>query len=196
MKPLLTTPQIQPQAKVETENVILPGSTPYSKNVKTNIGKQFINLIDKCFPPGQHLHKLLNRNTIKVSYSCMPNMKNIISQHNKSVEKQNEPPQPQQSNCNCRRPNECPLDNQCLTHGILSKPLSQEKTTTRQRPTLASQLIHSRLNITTTKVVLDMSPKELTLPLANTFGNLRTHRYTIQYQMEDCCKGQSLQPKQ
>ncbi len=57
----------------------------------------------------------------------MPNLKNIISQHNKSAEKQNEPPQPQQPNCNCRRPNECPLDNQCLTHGIV-----YEATVTRE----------------------------------------------------------------
>ena len=52
---------------------------PYSDNVKTNVGKKFLNLIDRCFTPGHKLHKLLNRNTVKVSYSCMPNMKEIIA---------------------------------------------------------------------------------------------------------------------
>ncbi len=58
---------------------------PYSSNITTNIGKQFFKLLDKCFPPGHQLHKLLNRNTVKLSYSCMPNMKQIISAHNKSI---------------------------------------------------------------------------------------------------------------
>ena len=48
---------------------------PYSTNVKNNIGKQFLTLIDKCFPPNHPLHKILNRNTVKISYSCMPNTK-------------------------------------------------------------------------------------------------------------------------
>jgi hypothetical protein len=58
---------------------------PYSENVSTNIGKKFLNLIDRCFPSGHQLHKLLNCNTVKISYSCMPNMKQIISNHNKST---------------------------------------------------------------------------------------------------------------
>ena len=56
---------------------------PFSDNVATNIGKKFFRLLDKCFPPGHQLHQLLNRNTIKLSYSCMPNVKQIISSHNK-----------------------------------------------------------------------------------------------------------------
>ena len=57
---------------------------PFSENVSTNIGKKFLSLVDKCFPPDNHLHKILNCNTIQVSYS-MPNMSQIISKHNKSM---------------------------------------------------------------------------------------------------------------
>ena len=57
---------------------------PYSKHVASNIGKQFLNLLDTCFPPTNKLHKILNRNTVKISYKCMPNMKQIISNHNKN----------------------------------------------------------------------------------------------------------------
>ena len=51
-------------------------------NVSTNIGRNFLNLIDKHFPSHHKLHKIFNRNTVKVSYSCMRNVKSIITKHN------------------------------------------------------------------------------------------------------------------
>ncbi len=41
---------------------------PFSKNVKTNIARNFLCLIDKHFPPNHKLHKIFNRNTVKVSF--------------------------------------------------------------------------------------------------------------------------------
>ncbi len=49
---------------------------PWNSNVKTCIGKKFLAIIDKCFPPNHRLNKIFNRHTLKLSYSCMPNMKN------------------------------------------------------------------------------------------------------------------------
>ena len=91
---------------------------PYSENVRTNVGKKFLNLLDRCFPPGHQLHKLLNRNTVKVSYSCMPNMKSVISSQNKSINKKIEET-PTEENCNCRKGKTCPLDGKCQTSGII-----------------------------------------------------------------------------
>ena len=54
---------------------------PYNSNVKTNIGHKFLQAIDDCFPKNNPLHKIFNRNTLKLSYSCMPNIRNIISDH-------------------------------------------------------------------------------------------------------------------
>ena len=51
---------------------------PYSVNVKTNVGKLFMKLIDKHFPRHHKFYNLFNRNNVKLSYSCMPSMKNII----------------------------------------------------------------------------------------------------------------------
>ena len=34
---------------------------PFSKNVQTNIGREFRNLIDNCFPPNHKLRKLFNK---------------------------------------------------------------------------------------------------------------------------------------
>ena len=47
---------------------------PFTSNVKSNIGKRFLTLIDQHFPKNHPLHKICNRNTLKLSYSCMDNM--------------------------------------------------------------------------------------------------------------------------
>ncbi|GFR95440.1 hypothetical protein ElyMa_000944200 [Elysia marginata] len=41
---------------------------PYSKNVSSNIGKKSFNLLNSCFPPNHKLHKVINKNTVKLSY--------------------------------------------------------------------------------------------------------------------------------
>ena len=51
--------------------------------MKTNFGRRFLNIVDRCFPKNHPLHKIFNRHTLKLIYSCRPNMKTIISSHNK-----------------------------------------------------------------------------------------------------------------
>ena len=63
---------------------------PYSKNVVTKVGHYFLKLLDKHFPRHHKLHKIFNRNTVKVSYSCTKNIKSIINSHNKKVLHQTE----------------------------------------------------------------------------------------------------------
>ena len=63
---------------------------PYSKNVKTNIGKIFIKLINKHFPRSSDLHKIFDRNTLKLSYSCTENMAQIIRNTTKASSTQRE----------------------------------------------------------------------------------------------------------
>jgi len=85
---------------------------PYSANVTTNIGKLFFRFLNTEFPPSSKLHKIFNKNTIKLSYSCCPNVNNIISKHNKvtlSTDKNI------QTTCNCRTNTVCPLQGRCLT---------------------------------------------------------------------------------
>ena len=47
---------------------------PFNLKIKIKIGKLFLNPLEKHFPSHNKLHKLFNRNTVKISYSCMPNM--------------------------------------------------------------------------------------------------------------------------
>ena len=51
--------------------------------MKTNLGRRFLNIVDRCFPKNHPLHKIFNRHTLKLSYSCRPNMKTITLSHNK-----------------------------------------------------------------------------------------------------------------
>ena len=82
---------------------------PYSKNVVTKVGHYFLKLLDKHFPRHHKLHKIFNRNTVKVSYSCIKNIKSIINCYNNKVLHQNWPCQNKQK-CNCIRKELCPLN--------------------------------------------------------------------------------------
>ena len=66
-------------AKRNRSRNIIWFNPPYSKNVQTNVAKTFLNLIKKHFPPNHNLHPFFNKNNVKVSYSCMPNMGSIIT---------------------------------------------------------------------------------------------------------------------
>ena len=60
---------------------------PYSMNVATNLGRYFLNLVNKHFPRHHKFSKTFNRNNTKISYSCMSNMKSRMNIHNKTVTK-------------------------------------------------------------------------------------------------------------
>ena len=56
---------------------------PFSKNISTKIGKSFLSLLDLHF---QRIYSsIFNRNKIKVSYSCIQNIKSVINNHNMKV---------------------------------------------------------------------------------------------------------------
>ena len=97
---------------------------PYNEAVETNIGQQFLKLIDKHFGKKRkdNLHKIINRKTVKIGYSCGQNFGNIIKNHNKTVmKKQKETDSQRERKCNCRRGTACPLNGECLTEAIVYK---------------------------------------------------------------------------
>ena len=88
--------------------------------MKTNVGKNFFNLLKKHFPTQHHLHKIINRNTVKLSYCCMPNMATIIHSHNKAL-LQNEQKlhENSQQTCNCRVRSKCPPNGKYMAKNIV-----------------------------------------------------------------------------
>ena len=94
---------------------------PYSKSVVTRVGQKFLKLVDKHFPVGSELRKVFNRNTVKVSYSCMPSMGRIIKQHNARICGAERGRDSQPRRCNCRKPELCPLNGDCLASKVVYK---------------------------------------------------------------------------
>ena len=88
---------------------------PYSKNVSTNVAGRFLSLVSRHFLKTSKLGKIFNRNTLKVSYSCMPNMGAVISSHNKSNLREPE----QTKACNCRIKESCTLRGECQAKEIV-----------------------------------------------------------------------------
>ena len=92
---------------------------PFCKTVKTRIKKKFIDLVKKCFTKENPLNKILNNNTINLSYSCMPNMGSKINAHNKKILQIKEK-QPTKA-CNCTK-FRCPLKDSklsCRTESVI-----------------------------------------------------------------------------
>ena len=81
-------------------------------DLKTPVGKKFLELIDLHFPKGSILHPLINRNKVKLSYRCLPNMGSTISKHNKKI-LNNDP------RCQCKYKLTCPIPGKCATDKVI-----------------------------------------------------------------------------
>ena len=96
----------------------------FSENIKTNIGHEFLNLLTKLFPKHHWLHKIFNKNNIKINYSCMLNMFAVISNHNKellsTLLKADRPPTTH-PHCNCRIKTACSLNGKWKQKSVVYK---------------------------------------------------------------------------
>ena len=57
---------------------------PFSEHVKSNIIKVFLHLLEKHFPPHHRLHKICNKNNVKVSYSCIHAQQSALNPKNRA----------------------------------------------------------------------------------------------------------------
>ena len=104
------------QRKKARRRKIIWYNPPFSINVKTNIGKEFLKLVQTHFHGRHKFHKIFNKSNVKISYSCMRNISSVISGHNKSILRK---PRPILKECNCRNRGQCPMGNKCLTDNIV-----------------------------------------------------------------------------
>ena len=107
-----------PRRRVRRKD-ILWFNPPFSKTVETNVGRKFLQLLDKHFPQNNNLRKIFNRSTVKVSYGCMPNIGSIISSHNKKILEDRKPLERGPCNCNRTNRDNCPLDGECMTGNVM-----------------------------------------------------------------------------
>ena len=101
-------------------------------NVATNIRKNFFSLLNECFPKTSKLHKIINKNTIKLSYSCMANMKQKIDNHNRKIMSNGREREEVTRTCNCRDKTLCPLKGKCLQEGVVYKAIVTQTETMKQ----------------------------------------------------------------
>ena len=52
---------------------------PFNCDVRTNIARLFFEALDRNFPRHHKYHRILNRHTVKLSYSTTPNLERIIA---------------------------------------------------------------------------------------------------------------------
>ena len=83
-----------------------------------------MNILKRHFPKDPRFnkyHSIFNTNTVKLSYSCMPNMRMLISGHNKKLLKtaNGEAIPSKVEGCNCRDKSKCPLPGSCLTSALV-----------------------------------------------------------------------------
>ena len=121
---ILNSTPTDPKKRNRKRNIIW-FNRPFNKNIKTNIGKTFLKLIDKHSPRSSKLHKIFNRNTIKVSYSCTKNMSMIIKKHNKKII--NNKATPTTPPCNCQKKTECPLNGNCQQPSVIYQATAKIK---------------------------------------------------------------------
>ena len=114
------------QKKKTRKRKVLWYNPPFEQSLDTNIGKEFLKLIDKHFgnKRDDNLHKIINRKTVKIGYSCGPNFGNILKAHNRQVLQKHKEENGQSSNarkCNCRRGETCPLKGDCLSEAVVGE---------------------------------------------------------------------------
>ena len=96
-------------------------------NMRTRIGGTVFYLLSKYFPPGSNYHHVVNKNTVKVSYCCLPNMDTIIKGINKKLlsnkESKNENERSEIKNCNTQGVCEkgCRAKGKCETSSVVYK---------------------------------------------------------------------------
>ena len=86
-------------------------------NIKISI--YIISILDKNFPPHPY-YKRLSTETLKISYSCMPNMASHISTNNKNIIQESKNSQhPNPGTCYCQVAENCPLNGNCKQSAVI-----------------------------------------------------------------------------
>ena len=76
-----------------------------------------MQLIKTYFPEENKLKKILSRNTLKLSYSCTPNIKTKIHENDKEILWII--PSKNTNHCNCQQRENCPMNGACLKQSLV-----------------------------------------------------------------------------
>ena len=116
---------------------------PFSQSVKTKVGKEFLKILDSSFPRDNPLRKIFTRNTVKVTFKCMPNIAQVVSRHNQTINREEEHPT---RLCNCQRGTSCPVEGQCLRGPVIYRAAITANGKTEYYTGLAGNNFKERVN--------------------------------------------------
>ena len=68
-----------------------------------------------------NLHKIFNRKSVKIGYSCTSNFGSLIKQHNDRILEERENGEKEENKCKCRKKEECPLKEECEIESVVYK---------------------------------------------------------------------------
>ena len=179
------------EEKLNRKRNIIWFNPPYSKNVATKVGNQFLKLINKHFPRHHKFYKLFNKNNVKVSYSCMPNMKSIINGHNKKIIN----PQPltnEERKCNCLNKTKCPLQEKCLTSSLVYKAkIKSTEENARQKTYYGLSKTKFKTRYANHKKTFNNPVYKTDTELSNEFWNIKNNNFSANITWEIYGKYQS-----
>lgn len=105
---------------------------PYSNNLSTNIIRKLLMLLDKHLPKSNSLHKIFNRNNVKMSFSFMYNFGTIINSHKKIMN--NSILKPSVPSCNCRVNDSWFFSGPCLQSSLVYVSKAKAPNITKNKP--------------------------------------------------------------
>ena len=108
--------------------------------------------------------------TVKISYSCMPNIKQTIDGHNKTKLSQTATAS-EESTYNCRKKEECPMSKTCLVESIVYQATVSTNDNSPPQTYVGLTENAFKTNITTTKPHLLRTRKGTPLNLVNMSGS-------------------------
>ena len=136
----------------------------------TNVGNASFHLSIKISLNLIPLHKIFNRNTLKLSYSCIGNIKTIMSNHNKAEINKATRTNDKKKNCNCRKPNLRPMVGNCNAENVIYQAEVTTSTTKETYIRLCDTTFKLRYRNLTIYVHFVMSGINMLQNLVNTYG--------------------------
>ena len=168
----------------------------FNINVATNVAKTFLTLIDKYSPKNKRLSKIFNINKIKVSYSCLPNVKHTISNNNHRLLQLHRMKESTQDSklCNCRQKNSCPPDGKCLTKCVVYKSTVTETTSYSQATYIGRTEHEFKTRFNLHKSSFKLEHKRTSTTLSEHVWKFKK-KHQLQNQMGDRQKGKFIRTK-
>ena len=147
--------------------------------------------IDKQFKLDNILHKIFNRKTLKISYSCTKNIFQIINNHNKGIiqefqdrKNNNNNNNSKQNECNCKTRNNCSMNGLCNLNNVVYQGIIYPKENIMEKKKFISEFPqrYGKLDTRITNILSPMNIWKTQTALSKHFWSLKNKGLTAEIQ--------------